>query len=72
MGLGDGKLVVSRADLDALHDRLYELEAAIEDVDHDVGAADSPGEQDYREALTWLLATARPLAALRLGEPPAG
>lgn len=68
LGLGDARLVVARAELDALHDRLYELEAAVEDVERDLAAADPPGEQDYREALDWLLAAARPLTTLRFGE----
>ena len=68
LGLGDARLVVARAELDALHDRLYELEAAIEDVDRDLAAADPPTVDDYREALDWLLQTARPLTRLRFGE----
>ncbi len=60
VGLSDDELVMTRADLDALRDRLYVLEAAIEDVDRDL--ADSPTESDYREAIAWLLAAARPLA----------
>jgi hypothetical protein len=67
LGLGDARLVVARAELDALHDRLYELEAAIEDVDRDL-AATTPGEDDYREALDWVLQAARPLTKLRFGE----
>lgn len=54
--------------MDALHDRLYELEAAIEDVDRDLAAAASPGERDYCEALDWILAVARPLTSVRFGE----
>ena len=68
LGLGDAHLVVARSELDALHDRLYELEAAIEDVDRDLAAATPPGERDYREALEWILAAARPLTSLRFGE----
>jgi hypothetical protein len=67
LGLGEAELVVARTELDALHDRLYELEAAIEDVDRDLGEG-SPSPQEVREALDWLLAAARPLAALRLGQ----
>jgi len=48
-----------------LHDRLYELEAAIEDVERDLATAGRPGTDDYREALEWLLAVARPLATTR-------
>lgn len=62
LGLDDSHVVVSRAELDALHDRLYELEAAIEDVDRDLAAADRPGADEYREALEWVLSAARPLA----------
>lgn len=69
LGLGDAELVVARTELDALHDRLYELEAAIEDVDRDLAASDRPREKELREALDWLLAAARPLVALRLGQP---
>ena len=68
LGLGDTRLVVARSELDALHDRLYELEAAIEDVDRDLAAANTPGAQDYREALEWVLKVARPLTSLRFGE----
>jgi hypothetical protein len=67
LGLGDGRIVVARADVDALHDRLYELSAAIEDVDRDLAAADRPTAADYREALEWLLASARPLTRLQFG-----
>ncbi|HEX2564464.1 MAG TPA: hypothetical protein VHK25_11135 [Acidimicrobiales bacterium] len=62
LGLGDARLVVARSELDALHDRLYELEAAVEDVDRDLAAADRAGADEYREALEWVLSAARPLA----------
>jgi hypothetical protein len=70
LGLGDARLVVARSELDALHDRLYELEAAIEDVERDLAAATTPDARDYREALDWVLQVARPLTALRFGEGP--
>jgi hypothetical protein len=69
VGLDESQVVIARRDVDALHDRLYELESAIEDVDNDLAdAAEAPGSDDYRQALEWLLATARPLTKLRLGE----
>ena len=68
LGLDDSRLVVARSELDTLHDRLYELEAAIEDVDRDLAAAGSPDAGDYREALEWVLRVARPLTSLRFGE----
>jgi hypothetical protein len=67
VGLSDAELIVARSQLDALHDALYVLEAAIEDVERDL---DRPADQldtaDYREALDWLLAAARPVTVQNL------
>ena len=57
LGLGEAELIIARAALDDLKDRLYVLEAAIEDVERDL-AEDDP---DVRQALEWLLAAAKPL-----------
>ncbi|MFZ6002612.1 MAG: hypothetical protein ACOYXM_01635 [Actinomycetota bacterium] len=59
LGISESELVVARQALDDLRDRLYVLEAALEDVERDLAVAD--GEQDLRDALHWLLAAARPL-----------
>lgn len=59
LGINESELVITRAALDELRDRLYVLEAAVEDVERDLGESES--EQDLRDALTWLLAAARPL-----------
>jgi hypothetical protein len=59
VGLGEAELIVTRAALDDLRDRLYVLEAAIEDVERDQDQANSA--QDLRDALSWLLAAAKPL-----------
>ena len=59
LGLSETELIVTRQALDELRDKLYVLEAAIEDVDRDL--ADAEGEQDLREAIDWILAAARPL-----------
>jgi hypothetical protein len=59
LGLSERDLVVTRAQLDALHDQLYVLEAAVEDVERDL--AGSPTKQDYAEAVEWLLDACRPL-----------
>lgn len=58
-GLSEAELVVTRDELDELHDRLYVLEAAIDDVERDLRGA--PTKQDYAEALEWLLDACRPL-----------
>ena len=67
LGLGDGQIVVARADLDALHDRLYALEAAIEDAERDLAESAEPSADDYSEALAWVLEAARPVVSLRFG-----
>jgi len=64
-GLAEHELVVTRAELDELHDLLYVLEAAVEDVERDV--AGDAGAAELREALDWLLDAARPLVHRRLG-----
>jgi hypothetical protein len=63
VGLSEHELVVARRELDDLYDRLYVLEAAIEDVDRDL--ADDPTPADYRDAVAWLLAAARPVVEQR-------
>ena len=59
LGLSDHELVVTRRALDELKDRIYVLEAAVEDVERDLASAETP--QEVRDALDWLLAAARPL-----------
>jgi hypothetical protein len=40
--LPDGHLVVAKVDLDGLHDRLYALEAALDDVTADLAELGAP------------------------------
>ncbi|MGZ4681929.1 MAG: hypothetical protein ACXV8G_05675 [Acidimicrobiales bacterium] len=61
-GLGDDDLIVSRTDLEELQSRLYCLQAALEDVDRDLAVSDGP--DDVREAFTWLVENARPVASV--------
>jgi hypothetical protein len=63
-GLGDDRIVVTRAELDDLHDRLYALEAAVEDAEADLRDARTVAE--VRAAADHLLEAARPLVRLRL------
>ena len=67
VGLTESELVLTRHELDALHDQLYVLEAAIEDVERDL--AGSPSKQDYADAVRWLLQAARPLLSFSGGLP---
>jgi hypothetical protein len=62
-GLAEHELVVTRDELDDLYDRLYVLEAAVQDVESDL--AGEPGLHEYREAVQWLLEAARPLVQRR-------
>ena len=67
VGLSESELIVARTQLDELHDRLYVLEAAIEDVERDLAEDDDP--QTVREALDWLLEAARPVVRYRFEAP---
>ena len=64
VGLSESELIVTRQALEELHDALYVLEAAVEDVDRDLESAKTA--KDFREALDWLLQAARPLVTKRL------
>ena len=59
MGLGGGEALVSTEELDRLRDRLYVLEAALEDVERDLRGRPPAGE--YRRAFQHLYAAAEPL-----------
>ena len=54
-----GQVIVAETDLGVLHDRLYRLEAAVEDVTADL--AGKPGARAYREAFEHLLEAAEGL-----------
>jgi hypothetical protein len=58
-GLSDGELIVTRQHLDALRDRIWILEAAIEDVERDL--AGDPDPSEYADALQWVLEAAKPV-----------
>ena len=61
VGLNEAELIVARTALEELRDRIYVLEAAIEDVERDRAQAD--GAEDLAESLEWLLEAARPVVA---------
>lgn len=58
--LSDDELVVAREELDALHDELYVLACAVDDVERDL-ADRRHTVTELSDALDWLLAAARPL-----------
>ncbi len=60
-GLDEGEIIVTRARLDGLQDKLWVLACAVQDVGGDLQVATETA--DYQAALEWLLAAARPLVA---------
>ena len=61
LNLSEQELVITRAELDDLRDRIYVLACAIEDVQDDVRPDIDPTTRDYRSALEWILEAARPV-----------
>ena len=60
--LAPDEVVVRRQELAELQDRVYGLQAALEDVANDLSEAEGP--DDVRRALDWLIEQARPVAEL--------
>jgi hypothetical protein len=62
LNLAEGEMVINREDLDALHDELFVLACAVEDVERDLAASTArPSATELREMLMWLLEAARPI-----------
>ena len=59
MGLSSGESVVDTTALEQLRDRLYVLEAALDDVEADLRGR--PADEEYRRAFQHLYAAAAPL-----------
>ena len=70
--MSETELIVTKSELDALHDDLYVLACAVDDVDRDLAAsAKPPTANEAKEMLTWLLDAARPIRdrELRIERP---
>jgi len=65
--LGENELVVARSELDGLHDELYVLACAVDDVERDLSEGGVPTAKELTDALTWLLDAARPLRTREIG-----
>ena len=61
LALSEDELVMTRSQLDALRDQIYVLQCAINDVEHDLDPNIDPTSRDFKAALVWLLAAAKPL-----------
>lgn len=59
LGLGEHELVVTRDELEGLRDRLYVLQCAVEDVEHDLANRDDAEGDETQRALEWLLDAAK-------------
>lgn len=73
--LGEDELIVTKAELDAIHDELYVLACAVDDAERDLAALTEAGSaveaRELRQVVEWLLEAARPLRAreLRTDDP---
>ena len=59
--ISDDELVVARTELDELHDELYVLACAVEDVECDLSVPGRRSITELQDAVDWLLGAARPL-----------
>ena len=60
--MNEDELIITKAELDLLHDELYVLACAVDDVERDLAAnGKRPPASDVVEMLTWLLEAARPI-----------
>ncbi len=65
--LSENELVIARSELDALHDELYVLACAVEDVERDLTAPGRRTTAELLDGVHWLLAAARPLRDREIG-----
>jgi len=65
--LSENELVIARSELDALHDELYVLACAVDDVERDLAATATPTARELADALDWLLEASRPLRNREIG-----
>lgn len=60
--LNEDELIITKAELDELHDELFVLACAVNDVERDLsGAGGKPHPKELNEMLAWLLDAARPV-----------
>jgi len=59
--LSDEELIVVRTELDALHDELYVLACAIDDVERDGALTRDASHQQVLDALRWVIEAAKPV-----------
>lgn len=69
--LSESELIITKDELDRLHDELYVLACAVNDAERDLAAAGAkPSVRELHSIVEWLLEAARPLRDREL-QPPA-
>lgn len=70
LALNETELIVTKDELDRLHDELYVLACAVNDAERDLAAAGpKPTVRELQEIVEWLLDAARPLRDRELTPP---
>lgn len=69
LALGVDEIVIRRDELDRLHDDLYMLACAVDDTERDLQERGPLSNRELRDALDWLLQSARPLRDRELSAP---
>ncbi|MCU1468255.1 MAG: hypothetical protein JWM72_4183 [Actinomycetia bacterium] len=59
LGLGEHELVVTRAELESIRDRLYMLEHTIKDAENDLAQPEARRAKELRRVLGYVIDTAR-------------
>ncbi len=68
--LNETELIVTKDELDRLHDELYVLACAVNDAERDLQAAGAkPNVRELQEIIDWLLSASRPLRDRELTPP---
>jgi hypothetical protein len=67
LGLGEHELIVTRAELDALRDRLFVLERTVEDAEGDLRQPEARRAKELRRIVDYVLESAR--ECVRTDEP---
>jgi hypothetical protein len=59
LGLGEDELVITRAELESIRDRLFVLERTVEDAEVDLEQPEARKAKELRRVLDYVLETAR-------------
>jgi hypothetical protein len=57
---------MAREELNEVHDAIYVLSCAVQDVQRDLAANKQPNAKELKDMLQWILECAEPIGSLRL------